>query len=395
MRFAEEILLMLLDEKTGYFIPIPEWKMSCVLAGGVLMDLALDNRIDTDIKTLTLIDSTPTGDEILDPVLKEIQQETEPHSPQFWVERIARHADEINTKALDRLSQSGILDADAGGFWSLSSKVTRTGRYPLVDGRTGEEIKSRIMRTLLDQEIPDPRDIAIIGLMHSCGGLRVMFEPEEYELAEERIELLSNMDLIGQNIGAAVHGSYRPPKSMRTVRHRALPTVGTLDLFRSKTFRSGNYPKFFAEKAKELGPVFMLTAGGRNLVVLASAKLNHWFSQKGRLYFRSQDYIASFQGEWGTGRSVASMDGADHFRLRKAMRPGCARAVVEDRVTDVIALSREQFRKWEIGKVVRGEMGCQQLIGEQTAHLSVSIAPTEILDDLLAFEVPGPTGACA
>ena len=226
MRFAEEILLMLLDEKTGYFIPIPEWKMSCVLAGGVLMDLALENRIDTDVGTLTLIDSTPTGDNLLDPTLAEIAKETETHTPQFWVEHIAKNADAINTEALDRLSKIGILDADEGGFWNLSSKVARSGRYPLVDGRTGEEIKSRIMRTLLDDEIPDPRDIAIIGLMQSCGGIRAMLEPEEYEEAEERIELLSRMDLIGQNIGAAVESSYRPPESMRTVRYRAMPVIG-------------------------------------------------------------------------------------------------------------------------------------------------------------------------
>ena len=46
--------------------------MSCALAGSVLMDLALDNRIDTDLETLTLVDATPTGDELLDPALEEI-----------------------------------------------------------------------------------------------------------------------------------------------------------------------------------------------------------------------------------------------------------------------------------------------------------------------------------
>lgn len=34
MRFAEEILLLLLNEETGYFISIPEWNLSCVLVDG-------------------------------------------------------------------------------------------------------------------------------------------------------------------------------------------------------------------------------------------------------------------------------------------------------------------------------------------------------------------------
>ena len=386
MRFAEEILLMLLDEKTGYFIPIPEWKMSCVLAGGVLMDLALENRIDTDVGALTLIDSTPTGDDLLDPTLEEIAKETETHPPQFWVERIARNADAINTMALGRLSEIGILDADEGGFWNLSSKIVRSGRYPLVDGRTGEEIKSRIMRTLLDDEIPDPRDIAIIGLMHSCGGIRAMMEPEEYEEAEERVELLSKMDLIGQNIGIAVQSSYRPPESMRTVRHRAMPVIGLKDMLLSKTFRARDLPRFFAEQAQKHGPVFRLKAGGRDMVILASAEQNHWFSQKGRLHVRSQDFIADFQHTWGTGRSIASMDGADHFRMRKMVRAGNSRAVVEDRLGEVLTMARGHFDLWGIGKGVRGEMACQRMIGEQVANLSVSIAPADTLDDLLKYE---------
>ena len=45
MRFAEEILLLLLKEETGYVSPVPEWRMSCTMAGAVLMDLAMENRI--------------------------------------------------------------------------------------------------------------------------------------------------------------------------------------------------------------------------------------------------------------------------------------------------------------------------------------------------------------
>ena len=38
------------------------------------MDLALANRIDTDALRLFLIDSTPVGDRLLDPILAEIAQ---------------------------------------------------------------------------------------------------------------------------------------------------------------------------------------------------------------------------------------------------------------------------------------------------------------------------------
>ena len=390
MRFVEELLLLLHSDKTGYFVPIPEWRMSCVLAGGVLMDLALEDRIDSDLESIILLDATPTGDELLDPALAEIDREKDTHSPQYWVERIARRADEINETAIDRLVKMGIFESHDGGFWSLSSKVSRSGRYPMVHGRTGEEIKGRIIRVLFDDEIPDPRDMCIIGLVHNCGGFRAMLEPEEYEIAEERIELFAGMDLIGRTIGNAVRSSYRPPESMRAVTGRSLPVVGLRDMLYSKSFWEMNIPKFIAEKTGELGPVFKIKVPGREIVVLASAELNRWVGRSGRNCLRARDYLQEFQSEWGAARSVASMDGAEHYRMRKAMRAGTSRKVVEGRMDELLALGRRSFSQWGIGKVVPGETACQRMIGDQITQLSGSIpasdALSDVLDDLLKFE---------
>ena len=387
MRFATELLLLLHSDDTGYFVPIPEWRMSCALAGAVLMDLALENRIDSDLESLTLTDPTPTGDSLLDPSLEEIAAEDRVHAPQYWVERIARRADDVSDEAISRLVRMGIFETDAGGFLNLTKKVTRTGRYPLVDGRAGEEIKGRILRVLLDGEIPEPRDIPIIGLVHYCGGFRAMMDPDEYELAEDRIDLYSGMDLIGRAVGPAVRSSYRPPESLRAARRRPLPEVTLWDMISSKSLRQGNLPKFIAETSKKVGSVFQLKLpGGRRSVVLAGRETNHWVAKKGRLYLRTRDYLEDFQTEWGTARSIASMDGADHFRMRRAMRAGTSQKVVSDRIAELFALGRETFREWGIGSVVQGEMACQRLIGQQMSHLSLSTEPSDILDDLLVFE---------
>ncbi len=391
MTLAEELLLLLHSEESGYFIPIPEWRMSCALAGAVLMDLAMKDRIDSDLDSLTLSDATPTGDVLLDPVLSDIAAADKVHSPRYWVEHLAtRRAEEIGTAAIDRLVKMGILESDSGGFMALSKKVSRTGRYPLVDGRSGEEIKGRIMRTLLDDELPDPREVPIIGLVHYCGGFRVLMEPEEYDRAKDRIELFSGMDLIGRAIGPAVRSSYQPPESMRAARRRPLPEAGIWDLVSSKSFRAGNIPKFMAEQFERLGPVFRLKVPGRNLVVLAGEQANRWISRKGRLHLRTRDYLEHFQTEWGTARSIASMDGAEHFRMRKAVRAGNSRQVVADHLDGLFSIGRQSFESWGIGKTVAGEMACQRLVGAQVARLSVSLELSDevsyALDGLLAFE---------
>ncbi len=73
LRFVEEIILLLLHDEDGRFVHVPRWSLEYAIAGGVLMDLAMENRIDTDLENLILVDATPVGDSLLDPTLAEIE----------------------------------------------------------------------------------------------------------------------------------------------------------------------------------------------------------------------------------------------------------------------------------------------------------------------------------
>ena len=92
LRFPEEIMLLLLDDEGGDFVRVPEWSVQCALAGAVLMDLALENRIDTDPNWLTVIDPTPVGDDLLDPTLERITQADGERDTRFWIQDIAQRA---------------------------------------------------------------------------------------------------------------------------------------------------------------------------------------------------------------------------------------------------------------------------------------------------------------
>ncbi|MYI88829.1 MAG: hypothetical protein F4082_00745, partial [Gammaproteobacteria bacterium] len=51
LTLVEEILLLLLDDEKGTLPPVPQLTLHFVLAGGVLMELAINNRIDSHIET--------------------------------------------------------------------------------------------------------------------------------------------------------------------------------------------------------------------------------------------------------------------------------------------------------------------------------------------------------
>lgn len=200
LRFAEEIMLLLLHDADGRFVHVPPWQLGYALAGGVLMDLALANRIDTDRWKLFVTSPEPIGDPLLDPTLAAIANSPERHEPRYWVEFASKDAPAIRQGALDRLVARGILERRRGRvLWVFGSR-----RYPLVDGTAEREVKLRVLDVLLGDDIPDPRDVVIICLAHACGLFPSLLGKDELARAFPRIEQVRKLDLIGQAVTAAV-----------------------------------------------------------------------------------------------------------------------------------------------------------------------------------------------
>ena len=198
LRFAEEVILLLLNDD-GKFATVSNLSLDYALAGGVLMDLALENRIDTDLEKLVLVDATPVGDSQLDQTLADIAAEEE-RDARFWVERTAGRADAIREDALSRLITLGILESQDDRFlW-----VFRSRRYLAIDGKAEREVKLRIMEVLFSDEIPHPRDVVIICLADACGIFKELLSKRELGQASARIAQVRQLDLIGQATSRAI-----------------------------------------------------------------------------------------------------------------------------------------------------------------------------------------------
>lgn len=200
LTFTEEILLLMLDDD-GLFLPIRGGAVEHILAGATLMDLAFANRIDTDPDQLLVLDRTPTGNPMLDDTLERIAASGETRDTRGWVDALAREAaPEIRQRALQSLIDRGILEAQDEKFlW-----VFRSRRYPMIDGRVEREAKLRIEDVLLSDDAPDPRDVAMIGLLDASDILGDIFSEREMERARPRVEQLRKMDLIGREVGSVI-----------------------------------------------------------------------------------------------------------------------------------------------------------------------------------------------
>lgn len=200
LNFVEEIVLLQLDDQRGRFIDLPLSAANVVVAGAALMELALQNRIDTDLQRLIVVDPKPTGDEVLDDVLARLAKEPVDLTTAAAIDRIAEAAESYQQTAIEQLKAKGILREEDGRFlW-----VFHTRRYPVVDDREQREVKARLRELLLSDDIPDPRDLALVCLIDACNLLGLLLAPDEMRKTAGRVEQLGKMDLIGQAVRHAV-----------------------------------------------------------------------------------------------------------------------------------------------------------------------------------------------
>ena len=385
LSLPEELILMLLNERNGYFHQVPGWNLNCTVVGAVLAELSLRSRIDTDLDSLILVDATETGDPALDPILKQIADEPAQRDARYWIERLAGQAESVIDLTLDRLVGLGILEHHDGDFWTLA-----TARWyeelsgGAQEGTVGQLVKTRVVKALFTEEIPDPRDIIVICLVDACDVFRVMFELDEE--TEERIGFICKLDLIGRSIAAAVEHNIASPMLRRSTLVKKIPVVALRRVLPSPHLRSGNVPALFADLTMEYGPVFRLRPPfARPMTFLSGPEANHWVHRHGRLHLKAANYFADFEKVYGAHGVLPSLDGADHFRLRKAMAPAFSRAKLSGQLDEVYRRARAYMAGWTVGEAFPAR-SCRKMINAQLSPLFLAVESQDIIDDLMEFK---------
>ena len=197
LTLADEIVVLMLDDTTGDINPGCLPVAGVAIAGGILMELALRENIDSDLTSLFIVNQKPTGDELLDEVLQEIGAEPERQSSAWWIDQLSvRHRDLVD-RVLARLVARGILREEERRFlWVFSRRA-----YPQVSGREEREAKARLMSVLFNDEVPAPRDTLLLGLAYSADVLSKILTTEELEKASARIENVAGLEEIGRAVG--------------------------------------------------------------------------------------------------------------------------------------------------------------------------------------------------
>ncbi len=387
LTLPQELILMLLNEETGYFRQIAGWDLNCAIVGAVIAELSLQSRIDTDMESLFLIDDTETGNSVLDPILKEIASETDQRNAQYWIERLVPRADAIIDSTLEGLVDLEILDYHEGDYWTLSNNAWRSELFTDSEGGTAVQfVKARIANVIFNNEIPDPRDIIIVSLIETCDVMRFIFQLDEE--SEERVEQICRMDLIARAISEAVAHNLVGPALRRPSLSKPIPVAPLRDLVFNRHIHNGNLNAFFAELAEKHGPIFQIRPPfqKRPITVLAGVETNYWVHRHGRNYLRARDYLADFEKVYGASGILPSLDGADHFRFRKSMSSAYSRSRLESHLGLVYHHARNFMSDWSVGDDLPAVRTCRMMINSQNSPIMISVDSQDLIDDLVEYK---------
>ena len=113
----------------------------------------------------------------------------------------------IAASLIMELTLKGNIDLDAKKLFVVSS--VETG-IPILDVALVEEreVKSRIMFLLNSNEIPDPNDVLLVGLLKAVGIFNLLLSASELARLQNRIDEIANLEEINRSLSASIQEAW-------------------------------------------------------------------------------------------------------------------------------------------------------------------------------------------
>jgi hypothetical protein len=163
MLIAEDVLLLLVDDRTGRFI-VDSTRLDNVLAGAVLVELVTIERVGFGSEggflkrgRMVVLDPTPSGDPVLDRALATVAA-SRPAKPEQLIAKLRKR---LRTTLLERLSAAGELRRSSRKVMGILPRTT----WQAVDSGRLKELRSRLQDVLVADATPDARTAVLVSLL--------------------------------------------------------------------------------------------------------------------------------------------------------------------------------------------------------------------------------------
>ena len=192
----EGLLLLATDDATGH-VATKSGALDRGLAGAVLTELLLSNRVQMEDGKVAVADASPTNDPVLDDALNRIA-DSRPRDAKHWIGKLA--SSNIRDNVLDRLTQKGILRKEEHRIlWIIPAD-----RYPAEDDSPEDDLRKMIRSVVLQGTTPKPRTAILLGILKACDLLDTVFSRDERKQFRDRIDSIAGAELMGTAVSKSV-----------------------------------------------------------------------------------------------------------------------------------------------------------------------------------------------
>jgi len=199
LTLIDQLTLLALDDEKGTFVAESN-AYSYALAGALIMELALQGRIDLSAKKVLIKDRNKTNDKVIDRYFDLILESAKERTLKSWIRSIGEKASKIKLDTVDKLIDNRILSKREDKIlW-----VFTYNKYPMENPRPENKLRKRLYDVVVNGHRPELKDIMILNLIQSCGLGKEVFGKEQVKTFKKKIETINQYDQMSGAISKTV-----------------------------------------------------------------------------------------------------------------------------------------------------------------------------------------------
>ena len=191
LNISEKLFILTIDDDQGVVTTSVKSKLRYGLAGALLAELALANKIQLEKGHLTLADPKPSGDVLLDDILAMVPSEKKLRKLSHWVQVIG--SKQTIKRMAERMEARHIITIEKKRY----SWITPYIFYPMEDASAKYWVKQHLRGIIMANEKAETSDIALLSLLKACRLLRLVFTPDERKSASRKVDVLVQGEAFG------------------------------------------------------------------------------------------------------------------------------------------------------------------------------------------------------
>lgn len=199
LNLIDQLTLLAIDDQKGTFIP-DSTSYSFALAGAVVLELALEERISVTDGRVHVKESTKTGNSILDPFFEKIKTSSKERTLKYWVEQIGNKGESIKKDTLSKLLEGRILEEKEGKFlW-----IFKFSKYPVHNPTPENQLRKRLNDIVIHGHRPEMKEFMLLNLVQSCGLEREVFGKEQAKTFKKKMKTISSYDHLSGEVNKSI-----------------------------------------------------------------------------------------------------------------------------------------------------------------------------------------------